>query len=134
MLISVVSPEFTWNSFEHQNRTTLGSALVNLGEKHKNQQTITCQVLAGLNKTWSCIIFIKLYYLFWLWLTKSYELNNAPSERISTHCTADCKTFENTRYVRICIYDTSNYAQYLTYLKRRESTGSEIERTKDWLE
>ena len=28
--------------------------------KHRNQQTITCQVLAELNKIWSCLIFIKL--------------------------------------------------------------------------
>ena len=28
--------------------------------KHKNQQTITCQVLAELNKIWSCLILIKL--------------------------------------------------------------------------
>ena len=31
------------------------------GGKHRNQQTITCQVLAELNKIWSCLIFIKLY-------------------------------------------------------------------------
>ena len=30
-------------------------------EKRKNQQTIRCQVLAQLNKIWSCLIFIKLY-------------------------------------------------------------------------
>ena len=29
--------------------------------KHRNHQTITCQVLAELNKIWSCLIFIKLY-------------------------------------------------------------------------
>ena len=29
--------------------------------KHRSQQTITCQVLAELNKLWSCLIFIKLY-------------------------------------------------------------------------
>ena len=32
-----------------------------LGGKHRNQQTITCQVLAELNEIWSCLIFIKLY-------------------------------------------------------------------------
>ena len=31
------------------------------GGKHRNQQTITCQVLAELNEIWSCLIFIKLY-------------------------------------------------------------------------
>ena len=31
------------------------------GGKHRNQQTTTCQVLAELNKIWSCLIFIKLY-------------------------------------------------------------------------
>ena len=31
------------------------------GVKHRNQQTITCQVSAELNKIWSCLIFIKLY-------------------------------------------------------------------------
>ena len=30
------------------------------GGKHRNQQKITCQVLAELNKIWSCQIFIKL--------------------------------------------------------------------------
>ena len=32
------------------------------GGKHRNQQTIICQVLAELNKIWSCLIFIKLYF------------------------------------------------------------------------
>ena len=31
------------------------------GGKHRNQQTITFQVLAELNKIWSYLIFIKLY-------------------------------------------------------------------------
>ena len=31
-----------------------------------NQQTIRCQVLAYLNKIWSCFIFIKLYRQIWL--------------------------------------------------------------------
>ena len=31
------------------------------GAKHRNKQTITCQVLAELNEIWSCLIFIKLY-------------------------------------------------------------------------
>ena len=31
-----------------------------------NQQTIWCQVLDWLNKLWSCLIFIKLYYLVFL--------------------------------------------------------------------
>ena len=46
-------------------KTILGSAQVNLGkfgEKHRNQQTITCQVLAEMNKIWSCVILIKLYW------------------------------------------------------------------------
>ena len=30
------------------------------GGKYRNQLTITCQVLAELNKIWSCLIFIKL--------------------------------------------------------------------------
>ena len=29
--------------------------------KHRNQQPIKCQVLAELNKIWSCLIIIKLY-------------------------------------------------------------------------
>ena len=47
-------------------KTILGSAQVNLGKfgtKHRNQHTITCQVLAELNKKWSCLILIKLYLL-----------------------------------------------------------------------
>ena len=32
------------------------------GEQHRNQQTISSQVLAELNKIWSFLIFIKLYY------------------------------------------------------------------------
>ena len=34
------------------------------GGKYRNQQTITCQVLAELNKIWSCLIFTKLYKQF----------------------------------------------------------------------
>ena len=36
--------------------TILGSAQANSGETHRNQQTITCQVLAELIKIWSCLI------------------------------------------------------------------------------
>ena len=32
------------------------------GGKHRNQQTIVCQVLAPLKKKWSCLILIKLYF------------------------------------------------------------------------
>ena len=32
-------------------------------EIQPNQQTIRCQVLADMIKIWSCLIFIKLYYL-----------------------------------------------------------------------
>ena len=40
---------WTWNCSEQQKRTILGSAQVNSGKnggKHRNQQTISCQVLA----------------------------------------------------------------------------------------
>ena len=36
--------------------------LVQNREIQLNQQAIRCQVLAWLNKIWSCLIFIKLYY------------------------------------------------------------------------
>ena len=42
-----------------QNNFRLSSG--KFGAKHRNQQTITSQVLAELNKLWSCLIFIKLY-------------------------------------------------------------------------
>ena len=41
-----------------QNNIRLSSG--KFGAKHRNQQTITCQVLAELNKLWSCLTFIKL--------------------------------------------------------------------------
>ena len=44
------------------------------GEKHWNQQTIKCQILAEQNEIWSCLIFIKLYH-GGLW---SRELGQAP--------------------------------------------------------
>ena len=44
-----------------QNNFRLSSG--KFGAKHRNQQTITCQVLAELNKLWSCLIFIKPYIL-----------------------------------------------------------------------
>ena len=46
-----------WTSFKNNFMISSGK----FGEKHRNQQTITCQVLAELNKIWSCLIFIKLY-------------------------------------------------------------------------
>ena len=46
-----------WTSEENNFRFSSGK----FGAKHRNQQTITCQVLAELNKIWSCLIFIKLY-------------------------------------------------------------------------
>ena len=51
-----------WTCFEHQNRTILGSAHVKLGENTEinKQSHVNCQVLAKLNKIWSCLIFIKL--------------------------------------------------------------------------
>ncbi len=33
-------------------------------ENHRNQQTITCHLLAELNRIWSCLILIKLYMNF----------------------------------------------------------------------
>ena len=44
-----------------QNNVTFSSG--KFRDKHRNQQTITCPVLAELNKIWSCLIFIKLYTL-----------------------------------------------------------------------
>ena len=67
LLISVLYPEFTWaepwNYFEHQNKTISNFRFSSgkFGGKNRNQQTITCQVLAELNKIWSCLIFIRLY-------------------------------------------------------------------------
>jgi hypothetical protein len=47
-----------WTSEQNNFRFSSGK----FGGKHKNQQTISCQVLAELNKKiWSCLIFIKLY-------------------------------------------------------------------------
>ena len=46
-----------WTSEQNNFRFSSGK----FGGKHRNQQTITCQVLAELNKIWSCLIFIKLY-------------------------------------------------------------------------
>ena len=46
-------------SSDVQNNFKLSSG--KFGAKHRNQQTITCQVLAELNKIWSYLIFIKLY-------------------------------------------------------------------------
>ena len=54
-----------------QNNFRLSSG--KFGAKHRNQQTITCQVLAELNKLWSCLIFIKLYR--WQF---QYHLDNIP--------------------------------------------------------
>ena len=34
------------------------------GAKHRNQQTITSQVLAELNKIWSCLLFIKAVHAY----------------------------------------------------------------------
>ena len=44
-----------------QNKFMLSSG--KFGAKNRNQQTITCQVLAELNKIWSCLIFIQLYII-----------------------------------------------------------------------
>ena len=45
--------------FDVQNNFMISSG--KFRRKHRNQQTITCQVLAELNKIRSCLIFIKLY-------------------------------------------------------------------------
>ena len=45
-----------WASEQNNFRFSLGK----VGRKYRNQQTITCQILAELNKLWSCLIFIKL--------------------------------------------------------------------------
>ena len=50
---------WTWNCFEHQNRTILGSTQVNSGENPKiNKQS---HVKFWLNWIKYCLIFIKLY-------------------------------------------------------------------------
>ena len=43
-----------WSDVQNNFRFSSGK----FGGKHRNQQTITCQVLAELNKIWSCLIFI----------------------------------------------------------------------------
>ena len=48
-----------WTSEQNNFRFSSGK----FGAKHRNQQTNTCQVLAELNKIWSCLIFIKLYLI-----------------------------------------------------------------------
>ena len=48
-----------WSDVQNNFRFSSGK----FGGKHRNQQTITCQVLAEINKIWSCLIFIKLYSL-----------------------------------------------------------------------
>ena len=54
-------PELSLKLFfsDVQNNFKLSSG--KFGAKDRNQQTITCQVLAELNKMWSCLIFTKLY-------------------------------------------------------------------------
>ena len=52
-----LSLKLFWTSVENNFRLSSGK----FGAKHRNQQTITCQVLAELNIIWSCLIFIKLY-------------------------------------------------------------------------
>ena len=48
-----------WTSEQNNFRFSSGK----FGGKHRNQQKITCQVLAELNRIRSCLIFIKLYIL-----------------------------------------------------------------------
>ena len=60
-----------WTSEQNNFRFSSGK----FGGKHRNQQTITCQVLAQLNKIWSCLIFIKLYIKSILFVKKIANLN-----------------------------------------------------------
>ena len=39
-----------------------------------NQQTIRCQVLADMIKIWSCLIFIKLYEIFSVYLLDNMKI------------------------------------------------------------
>ena len=55
--LSELNLKLFWTSEQNNFRFSSGK----FGGKHRNQQTITCQVLAELNKIWSCLIFIKLY-------------------------------------------------------------------------
>ena len=74
LLIYLNFPEFPsfcmmWskNCSEDQNETILWSHHAKTGEFREiqlNQQTIRCQVLAWVQKIWSCLLFIKLY-TFW---------------------------------------------------------------------
>ena len=54
-------PELNLKLFLTSEQNNFSFSLVKFGGKHRNQQTFTCQVLAELNKIWSCLIFIKLY-------------------------------------------------------------------------
>ena len=49
-----------WKSEQNNYRLSSGK----FGEKHRNQQTFTGQVLAELNKIWSCLIFICCTWFF----------------------------------------------------------------------
>ena len=54
-------PELIIKLFWTSEQNNFGFSSGKFRGKHKNQHTITCQVLAELNKIWSCLIFIKLY-------------------------------------------------------------------------
>ena len=58
---------FTSSCIVLQIKTILWSHHARTGKNREiqlNQQTIPCQVLAQLNKIWSCLIFITPYFLF----------------------------------------------------------------------
>ena len=58
--LPVLNQKLFWTSEQNNFRLSSGK----FGAKRRNQQTINCQVLAELNKIWSCLIFIKLYQLW----------------------------------------------------------------------
>ena len=48
-------PELNLNLFLTSEQNNFRFSLGKFGEKHRNHQTITCQVLAELNEIWSCL-------------------------------------------------------------------------------
>ena len=99
-------PELNLNLFWTSEQNNFGFSSGKFGAKHKNQQTITRQVLAELNEIWICLIFIFIRGLtkFWdhrcmwpkvSWVFEDFKFKNSegylgPKLKFSWPCPVGC--------------------------------------------
>ena len=107
-------PELSLKLFWTSEQNNFGFSSGKFGAKHRNQQTITCQVLAESNKIWSCLIFIKLY-------KDNFLIGTLSEKKIKFFQTS----LNNKNYIILSYYKLVLRNQFSTSSTKKTTTGAQ---------